>query len=147
MQIIETTQPQETKEIGRRLSENAEAGQVFALVGDLGVGKTVFTKGFAEGLGITEVISSPTFTLVNEYHDGKTVFYHFDVYRIEEAEELEAIGFEEYLFGDGVTLIEWANRIPEILPDKTIWIKIEKDYTQSDDYRRITIADSYSDIK
>lgn len=113
---------------------------VFALVGDLGVGKTVFTKGFAQGLGIREDVSSPTFTLVNEYHEGRLPFYHFDLYRIEEAEELDMIGFEEYIYGRGVTLVEWANRVRDLLPPETVWVTIEKDYSQEDDYRRIVIA-------
>lgn len=146
MKMIETQKSEETHLLGKQLSQSAQAGKIFALVGDLGVGKTVFTKGFAEGLGIEEPISSPTFTLVNEYHDGTLPFYHFDVYRIEEAEEMEAIGFEEYLYGQGVTLIEWANRIPELLPEGTVWIKIEKDYDKSDDYRRILLADSYEEL-
>ena len=139
MEVIETKTSSETKELGKKIAASAAAGSVFALIGDLGVGKTVFTKGFAEGLGITEHISSPTFTLVNEYHDGRLPFYHFDVYRIEEAEELEMIGFEEYLYGKGVTLIEWANRIPELLPPNTVRITIAKDYDKSEEYRRITI--------
>lgn len=139
MEIIETNTDKETKEWGQKMGRSAKAGAIYALVGDLGVGKTVFTKGFAEGLGVIEHISSPTFTLVNEYHDGRLPFYHFDVYRIEEAEELEMIGFEEYLYGNGVTLIEWANRVPELLPPDTVWITIAKDYEKSDEYRRITI--------
>ncbi len=121
------------------MGENAEKGAVFALVGDLGAGKTIFSKGFAEGLGIAEQVASPTFTLVNEYHEGRLPFFHFDIYRIEEGEELEAIGFDEYLYGEGVTLVEWANRVPELLPPETVWIQIEKDYARGEDYRRITI--------
>ena len=140
MQIIETRTSKETKDLGRKLAESAQRGAVFALVGDLGVGKTVFSQGFAEGLGITEPVSSPTFTLVNEYHQGRLPFFHFDIYRLEEAEELEAIGFDEYVYGQGVTLIEWADRFPELLPEETVRIMIEKDYDKGEDYRRITIA-------
>ena len=109
------------------------------------MGKTVFSQGFAEGLGIEEPVSSPTFTLVNEYHQGRLPFFHFDVYRLEEPEELEAIGFEEYVYGQGVTLIEWADRFPELLPAQTVWIRIEKDYAQGEDYRRITIDQTVPD--
>lgn len=143
MEVIETKTSEQTREVGKKIAEQARQGSVFALIGDLGVGKTVFTKGFAEGLGINESISSPTFTLVNEYYDGRLPFYHFDVYRIEEADELEMIGFDEYLYGNGVTLIEWANRIPELLPANTVWITIEKDYEKSEDYRRITVKTKY----
>ena len=139
MQIIETKTSKETRDLGRKLAESAQRGAVFALVGDLGVGKTVFSQGFAEGLGIKEPVSSPTFTLVNEYHQGRLPFFHFDVYRLEEAEELETIGFEEYVYGRGVTLIEWADRFSELLPAQTVWIRIEKDYAQGEDYRRIII--------
>lgn len=139
LEFIETKRSEDTNLLGQEIAKRAKPGMIFALVGDLGVGKTVFTKGFAAGLGIKEAISSPTFTLVNEYHEGKFPFYHFDVYRIEEPEEMEMIGFEEYIYGQGVTLIEWANRIPELLPPETVWITIEKDYEQSDDYRKITI--------
>ena len=139
MQIIETKTSKETRDLGRKLAESAQRGAVFALVGDLGVGKTVFSQGFAEGLGIKEPVSSPTFTLVNEYHQGRLPFFHFDVYRLEEAEELETIGFEEYVYGRGATLIEWADRFSELLPAQTVWIRIEKDYAQGEDYRRIII--------
>ncbi|AVM68188.1 tRNA (adenosine(37)-N6)-threonylcarbamoyltransferase complex ATPase subunit type 1 TsaE [Lachnospiraceae bacterium oral taxon 500] len=145
MQIIETKTSKETRDLGRRLAESAPKGAVFALAGDLGVGKTVFSQGFAEGLGIEEPVSSPTFTLVNEYHQGRLPFFHFDVYRLEEPEELEAIGFEEYVYGQGVTLIEWADRFPELLPAQTVWIRIEKDYAQGEDYRRITIDQTVPD--
>ena len=109
------------------------------MVGDLGVGKTVFTQGLAAGLGIEEPISSPTFTIVQEYDEGRLPFYHFDVYRIGDISEMDEIGFEDYIYGEGVSLIEWANLIEEILPEHRIDIAIEKDLTQGFDYRKITI--------
>lgn len=138
MEIIETRTSEETFQLGKKLGETAQRGDIYALVGDLGVGKTVFSKGFAEGLAIDEVISSPTFTLINEYQGGRLPLYHFDIYRIEEAEELDAIGFQDYIYGNGVCLVEWANRIPEIFPEHTVWIKIEKDYMQ-EDYRKVSV--------
>ncbi len=136
--IYESHSPDETLEIGRRMGEEARAGEVYALVGDLGVGKTVFTKGFAEGLGIDEAVNSPTFTILQSYEEGRLPLYHFDVYRIEEPEEMEEIGLDEYLDGDGVCLIEWAGRIADLLPEDVIIIRIEKDLEKGLDYRRIT---------
>ena len=137
--IYETTCPEETLQTGRILGESAAAGEVYALIGDLGVGKTVFTKGFAEGLGITEPVNSPTFTILQIYEEGRLPLYHFDVYRIEEPEEMEEIGFDEYIDGDGVCLIEWAGRIEELLPEETIVVFIEKDLEKGLDYRKITV--------
>ena len=142
--IIETNSPQETKELGKKMAERAKPGDVFTLVGDLGVGKTVFTQGIAEGLGIDEPVNSPTFTIVQEYESGRMPFYHFDVYRIGDVEEMEEVGFEDYIMGDGVSLIEWANLIEEILPEKRTDILIEKDLEQGFDYRKITISESDS---
>ena len=139
--VIETYQEKETYELGRRLGAEAKAGQVYTLVGDLGVGKTVFTKGLAAGLGIEEAVSSPTFTIVQVYEEGRLPFYHFDVYRIGDVEEMDEVGFEDYVMGDGVSLIEWANLIEEILPEKRTDILIEKDLSQGFDYRRITIRE------
>ena len=139
--VTETFQEKETYELGRRLGEEARAGQVYTLIGDLGVGKTVFTKGLAAGLGITEPVSSPTFTIVQVYEEGRLPFYHFDVYRIGDVEEMDEVGFEDYVMGDGVSLIEWANLIEEILPEKRTDILIEKDLSQGFDYRRITIRE------
>ena len=124
--IIETRSAEETFEVGRKIGEEANAGQVFTLIGDLGVGKTVFTQGLAKGLGIEEPISSPTFTIVQVYEDGRLPFYHFDVYRIGDVEEMEEIGYEDYFYGEGVTLIEWSNLIEEILPKQRTEIVIEK---------------------
>ena len=137
--IIETTSEKETFELGKRLGQQAAPGDVYTLEGDLGVGKTIFTKGFAEGLEIKEAISSPTFTIVQVYEDGRLPFYHFDVYRIGDVEEMDEIGFEDYVYGQGVSMIEWANLIEEILPENRRNILIEKDLEKGFDYRKITI--------
>lgn len=137
--VIETRCAEETFALGRRIGAKAYAGQIFTLVGDLGVGKTVFTQGMAEGLGIKEPINSPTFTIVQVYEEGRLSFYHFDVYRIGDISEMDEIGFEDYIYGDGVSLIEWANLIEEILPDTCTRIVIEKDLQRGFDYRKITI--------
>ena len=138
--IIETRSPEETFQVGKSLGEKAFPGQVLTLTGDLGVGKTVFTQGLAEGLGIEEPINSPTFTIVQEYHEGRLPLYHFDVYRIADVSEMDEIGYEEYFFSDGVCLIEWGTLIEELLPDSTITITIEKDLQKGFDYRKITIS-------
>jgi len=139
--IIETNTERETYELGYEMGERSRAGQVYTLVGELGVGKTVFTKGLAAGLGITEPVSSPTFTIVQIYEEGRLPFYHFDVYRIGDVEEMEEIGYEDYLYGEGVSLIEWADLIREILPEHYTEIKIEKDLGKGFDYRRISICE------
>ncbi|MFR3132401.1 MAG: tRNA (adenosine(37)-N6)-threonylcarbamoyltransferase complex ATPase subunit type 1 TsaE [Lachnospiraceae bacterium] len=139
--IIETRSPEETFELGKKIGEAAKPGQVYTLNGDLGVGKTVFTQGVAAGLGITEPVSSPTFTIVQVYEEGLLPFYHFDVYRIGDIEEMEEIGYDDYFFGEGICLIEWAELIRDILPEKRIEITIEKDLTQGFDYRRITVQE------
>ena len=139
--IIETRSPEETFELGKKIGEAAKPGQVYTLNGDLGVGKTVFTQGVAAGLGITETVSSPTFTIVQVYEEGRLPFYHFDVYRIGDIEEMEEIGYDDYFFGEGICLIEWAELIRDILPEKRIEITIEKDLTQGFDYRRITVQE------
>ena len=118
--VIETRSPEETFAVGKSLGEKAFPGQVLTLIGDLGVGKTVFTQGLAEGLGIEEPVNSPTFTIVQVYEEGRLPFYHFDVYRIGDIEEMDEVGFEEYVMGEGVSLIEWANLIEEILPGEGI---------------------------
>ena len=138
--VIETNSSEETFRAGKELGEKAEPGQVFTLTGDLGVGKTVFTQGLAKGLGIEEPVNSPTFTIVQVYDGGRLPFYHFDVYRIGDVEEMDEVGFEDYVMGDGVSLIEWANLIEEILPKKRTDILIEKDLERGFDYRRITIT-------
>lgn len=137
--VIETRSPEETYRFGVKLGKEAKAGEIYTLVGDLGVGKTLFTQGFAEGLEIKEPISSPTFTIVQEYEEGRLPFYHFDVYRIGDVEEMDEIGFDDYISGEGVSLIEWSNLIEEILPEKRAEICIEKDLEQGFEYRRITV--------
>lgn len=139
--IIETFSAKETYIFGKELGRQAKPGQVYTLIGDLGVGKTVFTQGVAAGLGIEEPINSPTFTIVQIYEDGRMPFYHFDVYRIGDVEEMEEIGYEDYFYGEGICLIEWANLIEEILPDCYTQITIEKDLTKGFDYRRILIEE------
>ncbi len=139
--VFETNSEEETREVGRKLSSFAAPGSVYTLTGDLGVGKTVFTQGFAEGLGVTEAVNSPTFTIVQEYEEGRIPFYHFDVYRIADPDELEMIGFDDYIDGDGVSLIEWANLIWDILPEKRVDILIEKDLSKGLDYRKITVEE------
>lgn len=139
--IYETYSAKETAELGRRLGKEAKAGEVYTLIGDLGVGKTVFTKGIAEGLGITESVNSPTFTIVQVYDTGRMPFYHFDVYRIGDIEEMDEIGYEDYFYGEGLTMIEWANLIEEILPKKRKDIVIEKDLEKGFDYRKITVTE------
>lgn len=139
--VIETNSPEETFELGRQLGQKAAAGEVYTLIGDLGVGKTVLTQGIAKGLGIDEPISSPTFTIVQIYESGRIPFYHFDVYRIGDVEEMDEIGFDDYVYGEGLTMIEWANLIEEILPEHYSQITIEKDLERGFDYRRITIEE------
>ena len=135
--IIETRSAKETYDLGKKIGSHAKAGEVYTLVGDLGVGKTVFTQGLAKGLWIEEPISSPTFTIVQVYDDGRLPFYHFDVYRIGDVEEMDEIGYEDCFYGEGVCLIEWSTLIQEILPEDAIHITIEKDLEKGFDYRRI----------
>ena len=139
--VIDTSCPEETFRLGEELGRKAVPGQVFTLTGDMGVGKTVFTQGLAKGLGIEEPVNSPTFTIVQVYEDGRLPFYHFDVYRIGDVEEMDEVGFEDYVMGDGVSLIEWADLIEEILPEKRTRILIEKDLEQGFDYRKITVEE------
>ena len=139
--VIETHDPEETFEVGRTIGMNAKPGQIYTLTGDLGVGKTVFTQGVAAGLGITEPVNSPTFTIIQEYEDGRLPFYHYDVYRIGDLEEMEEIGYDDYFFGQGICLIEWAELIEEILPEKRIEVTIEKDLEKGFEYRKITIEE------
>ena len=139
--VYETNSPEETFALARQLGEQAGPGTVYTLTGDLGVGKTVFAQGLASGLGIEEAINSPTFTIVQVYEEGRMPFYHFDVYRIGDIEEMDEIGYEDYFYGDGITMIEWANLIEEILPSSYRQITIEKDLEKGFDYRRITIEE------
>ena len=137
--VIETRSPEETFALGEKLGREAKPGQIYTLNGDLGTGKTVFTQGFASGLGITEPVNSPTFTILQVYEEGRMPFYHFDVYRIGDVEEMDEIGYEDCFYGEGVCLIEWAELIEEILPEKVIVVTIEKDLEQVFDYRKITL--------
>ena len=139
--IYETNSAQETFDLAENLGRRSEPGAVYTLSGDLGVGKTVFAQGLACGLGIGEPINSPTFTIVQVYDEGKLPFYHFDVYRIGDIEEMEEIGYEDYFFGTGVCLIEWAERIEELLPEERTELLIEKDLEKGFDYRRITLRE------
>lgn len=136
---IETQTPEETFALGEKLGRISHPGQVYTLTGDLGVGKTVFTQGFAKGLGVSEPVNSPTFTILQVYESGRLPFFHFDVYRIADAEEMDEIGWEEYIYGDGVSLVEWADKIEEILPPQSIQVAIGKDLQKGFDYREIKI--------
>ena len=137
----ETNSAEETFLLGVELGKNAKPGSVYTLIGDLGVGKTVFTKGVAKGLGIDEEVTSPTFTIMQIYDEGRLPFYHFDVYRIGDVSEMDEIGYEEYFYGDGVTFIEWADLIAEIIPKKHTRITITKDLSKGFDYRKIEMVD------
>ena len=139
--IYETNGAEETFEVGMRLAKEAKAGDIYCLDGDLGTGKTVFSQGFAAGLGIKEAVNSPTFTIVCEYEEGRLPLYHFDVYRIGDIEEMDEIGYEDYVYGEGVCLIEWANLIEEILPDHYQKITIRKDLEKGFDYREIEMEE------
>ncbi|MCI8635412.1 MAG: tRNA (adenosine(37)-N6)-threonylcarbamoyltransferase complex ATPase subunit type 1 TsaE [Eubacterium sp.] len=139
--VIETNSREETFALGRRLGEEAKPGEVYTLIGDLGVGKTVFTQGIAAGLGIEEPVCSPTFTIVQTYEGGRLPFYHFDVYRITDPEEMEEIGYEDYFYGEGLTMVEWGNYIAELLPPRHTEITVEKDLEKGFDYRKITITE------
>lgn len=137
--VLESRSAADTAALGQRLGEICAPGQVYTLTGDLGVGKTVFTQGFARGLGVEGPVNSPTFTILQVYEDGRLPFYHFDVYRIADVEEMEEIGYEDCFYGEGVCLIEWANLIEEILPEDSIQVTIEKDLEKGFDYRRIHV--------
>lgn len=139
--VIETWKPGETYELGKKLGQEAKPGQVICLNGDLGVGKTVFTQGFAAGLGIEEPVNSPTFTIVQQYDSGRLPLYHFDVYRIGDISEMDEIGYEDCFYGNGVCLIEWSQLIEEILPEHIISVTIEKDVEKGFDYRRIRVEE------
>ena len=139
MERFETFSEEETFALGEKIGKEAKPGQVYTLLGDLGVGKTVFTQGVAKGLGITEAICSPTFTIVQVYEEGRMPFYHFDVYRIGDIEEMDEIGYEDYFYGDGISFVEWANLIEELIPDNRIQITINKNLEKGFSYREITI--------
>ena len=145
--VIETYEADETFALGERIGRNAQKGEVYCLNGDLGTGKTVFTQGFAKGLGIQGPVNSPTFTILQQYDDGRLPLYHFDVYRIGDVEEMEEIGYEDCFYGEGVSLIEWAGLIEEILPEHVITIRIEKDTEKGFDYRKITVEGKNEDFR
>lgn len=136
---IEVFSEQETKDIAYNIAKNAKKGDIYCVSGDLGAGKTHFSKGFAKGLLIEEHITSPTFNIVNEYTQGTLLFYHFDVYRITDIQEMYDIGYEEYFFGEGVCLIEWAELVKEIIPKNATWIKITKNLEKGENYRLIEV--------
>ena len=138
---MESFSSEETFEIGKKLAQEAASGEVYCLYGDLGTGKTVFSQGFGAGLGIDEPLSSPTFTILKEYHEGRLLLYHFDVYRIGDSDEMDEIGYYDKVDGDGVCLIEWAELIEDILPPHYKKVVIEKDVEKGFDYRKITIED------
>ena len=143
---IETDSQDETRNIGKIIGQQLQAGDVVCLTGDLGVGKTVLVQGVAEGLGIEEDICSPTFTLIQEYYEGRLPLYHFDVYRISNYSDMDELGYEEYFYGNGVCLVEWGDLVSELFPENTIYITIEKDLLKGFDYRKITISKDF-DIK
>jgi ATPase, YjeE family len=137
--IKETNSMEETFALGEKIGQTAKAGSIYCLSGDLGVGKTVFAKGLAKGLGIEDNVNSPTFTVLQEYYDGRLALYHFDVYRISDSTEMDELGYEDYFFGEGVCLIEWSEIIKDIIPKNAVNILIEKDTQKGFDYRKIII--------
>lgn len=139
--MIESFSPEDTYALGKQMGEKAKSGQIFTLTGDLGTGKTIFAQGLAAGLGIRDTVNSPTFTILQIYEEGRLPLYHFDVYRIGDVSEMEEIGYEDCFYGEGVCLIEWAELIEELLPEKYISITITKDLEKSFDYRKVIIED------
>ncbi len=138
--VYESHSPEETVALALELAKKSLPGEIYCLDGDLGVGKTLFSQGFAKGLGISETVNSPTFTILQIYEDGRLPLYHFDVYRIGDVSEMDEIGYEDFFFGDGVCLVEWAQLVKEIIPEHAKHILIEKDVGRGMDYRRITIS-------
>lgn len=141
--VFESTSSQMTFEFAKKIGENLKSGDVLCLDGDLGVGKTVFTKGVAAGLGIKDDVSSPTFTLIQEYYGGRLPLYHFDVYRIDGPWDMDDLGYEEYFYGEGVCLVEWGSMIKELFPENTIYVRIEKDLEKGFNYRKITVSKDF----
>ncbi len=141
MTSYETNSAEETFALAKTIGENAKPGTVLALSGDLGVGKTVFAQGLAAGLGITGPVSSPTFTILQTYEEGRLPLYHYDVYRIADPEEMEEIGYLDTFYGSGVCLVEWAELIEELLPQPCTYITIRKDPEKGFDYRKIEIEE------
>lgn len=141
--IIESNSSDMTHDIGEKIAKQLNKGDILCLDGDLGAGKTMFTQGIARGLGIEDYVNSPTFTLIQEYEDGRLPLYHFDVYRISDLSEMDELGYEEYFYGDGVCLVEWGCLIKELFPDNTIFVKIEKNNEKGFDYRLITVSKDF----
>lgn len=141
--VFESTSSQMTFEFAKKIGEKLKSGDVLCLDGDLGVGKTVFTKGVAAGLGIKDDVSSPTFTLIQEYYGGRLPLYHFDVYRIDGPWDMDDLGYDEYFYGEGVCLVEWGSMIKELFPENTIYVHIEKDLEKGFDYRKITVSKDF----
>lgn len=141
--VFESTSSQMTFEFAKKIGQNLKSGDVLCLDGDLGVGKTIFTKGVAAGLGIKDDVSSPTFTLIQEYYGGRLPLYHFDVYRIDGPWDMDDLGYEEYFYGEGVCLVEWGSMIKELFPENTIYVRIEKDLEKGFDYRKITVSKDF----
>ncbi|MBQ8955749.1 MAG: tRNA (adenosine(37)-N6)-threonylcarbamoyltransferase complex ATPase subunit type 1 TsaE [Lachnospiraceae bacterium] len=144
MKVIETRGPEETYNIALSIGREAAPGAVIALTGNLGIGKTVFAKGIAAGLGIKDHVSSPTYTIVQQYDGGRLPMYHFDVYRIGDITEMDETGYEDFFYGDGVTVVEWADIVRDIMPDDTCWIRIKGNPDKGYEYRRIVISDEYT---
>lgn len=139
MEVIESYSREDTYNAGFNMANKMKPGSVICLTGDLGVGKTVFTLGFARGLGIEDYVDSPTFTIVKEYRDGRMPLFHFDVYRIGDESEMDEIGYEEYFYSDGVSIVEWGKNVEGILPADCIYVEITKDLEKGFDYRKITV--------
>lgn len=138
--VYESFSAADTMQIARSIAGQAKPGEIYALTGDLGTGKTIFAKGFAAGLGIDSSVTSPTFAILNEYHDGRLPLYHFDVYRIKSIFEMEDTGYDEYFYGNGVCLVEWAELIADLIPEGSVWISVNKDLSKHEDYRQIKIT-------
>ena len=137
---FESFSTDDTQKIAKNLAENAQAGHIYALDGELGAGKTAFSKGFAKGLGIVRDISSPTFAIINEYTCGRLPLYHFDVYRLQSSDDFFDAGLDDYFYAGGVSLIEWSQIVKDALPPHTTYIKIEKDFEKGENFRRVIIC-------
>jgi tRNA threonylcarbamoyladenosine biosynthesis protein TsaE len=135
--MIISNSVEQTVGVGRTYGEQALLGDVFALRGDVGAGKTQFVKGFIDGLGSKADVTSPTFVLIHEYGDGRLPAYHFDFYRVESPEALSRLGFDDYIFGDGICLIEWADKFPDLIPPEARWISFD---AESETRRSIVIS-------
>lgn len=139
--LLHIASEQETKQIGEAIGRASEPGTVVALIGDLGTGKTTLTKSIARGLGVTETVTSPTFNIIREYKSGRIPLYHFDVYRIGDPDEMFELGYEEYFYGDGICVVEWADIIEELLPEDAVIIRIERGADEEEREYRIESED------